>query len=241
VVANLLNNSAKYTADQGRIWLTARRDGDEIVLSVKDTGIGIPADMLASIFELFTQMDRSLDRSQGGLGIGLTLVKRIVAMHGGTVQATSAGVGMGTEFTVSLPAAGGDAPTGQTANAAAASASAGLKVLVVDDNIDAVTSLAALLGLSGHRVVSAHSGPDALRLAAEDPPDTVLLDLGLPGMDGFEVARRMRKMPVLASTRLVAMTGYGQQEDRRATEEAGFDAHLVKPVEYSALLKAIEH
>jgi PAS domain S-box-containing protein len=240
VLVNLVTNASKYTPNGGRVRVSVEQRASTAYLHVIDNGIGMSKQLIETAFDLFVQGERMLDRAEGGLGIGLTLVKRIVAMHGGTVQATSAGVGTGTEFTVSLPAADGDAPARQTANGFAASASAGLKVLVVDDNVDAVTSLAALLGLSGHRVVSAHSGPDALRLAAADPPDTVLLDLGLPGMDGFEVARRLRKMPMLASTRLVAMTGYGQEEDRRATEEAGFDAHLVKPVEYSDLLKAIE-
>jgi signal transduction histidine kinase len=239
VIVNLATNAAKYTPNGGRVQVSVEQRGSTAYLHVVDNGIGMTKQLIETAFDLFVQGDRTLDRAEGGLGIGLTLVKRIAMLHGGNVQANSAGLGQGTEFTVSLPVL-------RTEDAVAERSPAGgthgvvRKVLVVDDNVDAVTSVAALLNLSGHRVASALNGRDALRLAVEDPPDTVLLDLGLPGMDGFEVARRIRAMPLFAATRLIAMTGYGQEEDKRATKAAGFDGHLVKPVEYADLLKAIE-
>jgi len=240
VIVNLVTNASKYTPNGGHVRIAVEQRAATAYLHVIDNGIGMSKQLIEQAFELFVQGDRTLDRAEGGLGIGLTLVKRIVALHGGTVQANSAGLGLGTEFTVSLPTVRRFEETVGGKSADTDAAASGRKVLVVDDNVDAVTSLATLLTLSGHRVVSAHNGRDALRQAADDPPDTILLDLGLPGMDGYEVARRLRALPALASTRLIAMTGYGQEEDRRATGEAGFDGHLVKPVEYADLLKAIE-
>jgi PAS domain S-box-containing protein len=235
VVGNLLNNSAKFTAGAGRITLTAAREGEEVVLRVRDTGIGIPADMLAQIFEPFVQGDRSLDRARGGLGIGLTLVRRLVDLHGGRVEAHSAGPGQGSEFVVRLPAL---QPAARADGAGAEGGQAGpgprapsRRVLVVDDNVDAAESLALALRLAGHDVRVAHDGPSALDAARAARPDVVLLDLGMPVMDGYEVARRLRREPGLDGVRLVALTGWGQEEDRRRTREAGFDGHLVKPVE----------
>ncbi|HEX6363760.1 MAG TPA: PAS domain S-box protein, partial [Albitalea sp.] len=239
VIVNLVTNASKYTPDGGRVALSVEQRGAMAYLHVVDNGIGMSKQLIETAFDLFVQGDRTLDRAQGGLGIGLTLVKRIVTLHGGRVQATSAGLGHGTEFTVSLPVSGRDGGRPRQPGRSRAGAPPGRKVLVVDDNVDAVESLAALLNLSGHHVVAAHEGRDALRLAADDPPDLVLLDLGLPGMDGYEVARRLRALPGLETTRLVAMTGYGQEEHKRATGRAGFDAHLVKPVEYGALLREL--
>jgi len=239
VIVNLVTNASKYTPSGGRVALSVEQRASTAYLHVVDNGIGMSKQLIETAFDLFVQGDRTLDRAQGGLGIGLTLVKRIVSLHGGTVQATSAGVGHGTEFTVSLPVALPRAAGPRGGRDGDAAGGAPRKVLVVDDNVDAVASLAALLNLSGHHVRSAHDGREALRLAADDPPDIVLLDLGLPGMDGYEVARRLRAMPALAATRLFAMTGYGRQKDRRATGAAGFDGHLVKPVEYADLLEVI--
>ncbi len=238
VLGNLLNNAAKYTEDGGHIWLTAERDGTEAVLRVRDTGVGIPPDMLASIFELFTQVDRTLDRSQGGLGIGLTLVRRLVEMHGGRVQVHSEGPGQGAEFVVRLPALVGERRSVATANGIVSSlARCGpVRVLVVDDNHDAADSLALLLRLGGHEVRICHDGATAVAVAAADRPRLVLLDIGLPGMDGYAVARQLRQLPELAGTVLVALTGYGQAEDVRRSHEAGFDHHLVKPADPETLV-----
>jgi len=234
VLANLLNNSAKYTKEDGRIWLSVDREGDEAVFRVRDTGIGIPAEMLSKVFDLFTQVDRSLDRSQGGLGIGLTLVRRLVEMHGGRVQATSAGPGLGSEFVVRLPAIiPVEHPEHPADNGATVErrAPASCRVLVVDDNVDAAESLAMLLRFNGHEVRLAFEGPGALDAAVEFLPELVLLDIGLPGMDGFEVARRLRMGSNGRKVLLVAMTGYSQEEYQRKSREAGFDYHLVKPVD----------
>jgi signal transduction histidine kinase/DNA-binding response OmpR family regulator len=231
VLANLLNNSAKYTDEGGRISLAVAREGEEAVVRVRDTGVGIPPDMLASIFDLFTQVDRSLDRSQGGLGIGLTLVHRLVEMHGGRVAAFSAGANKGSEFVVRLPVLSRQPIPRASKNGGLEPVAAPRRVLIVDDNVDGAESLSLMLQLAGHQVQIVHNGPDALEAAPAFRPDVVLLDIGLPGMNGYEVARRLREQPELASTLLVALTGYGQEEDRQRGREAGFDQHLVKPVD----------
>jgi CheY-like chemotaxis protein/anti-sigma regulatory factor (Ser/Thr protein kinase) len=236
VVANLLNNAAKYTEPGGRITLTVARDGDAVVTRVRDTGVGLPPETLSSVFDLFTQVDRSLDRAQGGLGIGLTLVQRLVELHGGTVRAHSDGPGRGSEFVVTLPVLADAPQPAAESSPAAAQAEAGgpRRILVVDDNVDGAESLATLLKLLGHEVHVAHDGPAALRATADVRPEVVFLDIGLPGMDGYEVARRLRR-PGRTEALLVALTGYGQEEDRRRSREAGFDHHLVKPVDPAVL------
>lgn len=234
VVGNLLTNATKYTEPGGRIWLTAERDRDTAVLRVRDSGIGIAPYMLARIFELFVQVDHAATRSQGGLGIGLTLVKNLVEMHNGTVEARSGGLGKGSEFIVRLPLSAQvlaedhrpDAP-----QRVAPPVSSGYRLLVVDDNQDAANSLAMLLRLQGHDVRAAYSGMAALEMIKVEVPDVVFLDIGMPGMDGYEVARRLRQQPGLETVVLVALTGWGQKEDRRRTAEAGFNHHLVKPAE----------
>lgn len=234
VVTNLLNNAAKYSEEGGNIWLTAEREGAEVLISVRDTGIGIPSEMLPKIFDLFTQVDRSLDRSEGGLGIGLTLVRRLVEMHGGTVQAFSKGPGHGSEFVVRLPTCAAVAtPSGP--HPSESQSAMQLRILVVDDNVDAAESLGLLLRIQGHEIQTAHDGADALRLASVFRPDVVLLDIGLPRLDGYEVARRLRKDDNTRRCLLVAMTGYGQEEDRRKSRAAGFDLHIVKPVHPDAV------
>ncbi len=235
VVANLLNNAAKYTEPGGRIWLTAAREGQEAVVRVRDTGVGIPASMLSRVFEPFAQLDYSLARSKGGLGIGLTLVKSLVEMHGGTVEATSAGPGMGSEFVVRLPLAPAPQAADGEAPPSAPPTSPRRRVLVVDDNKDVAQSLAMLLELPGHEVFVAHDGLGALEAAERCQPEVVLLDISLPGMDGYEVARRMRRLPGLKGAVLVALTGWGQEDDRRRSVEAGFDEHMVKPVSLATL------
>jgi PAS domain S-box-containing protein len=236
VLANLLNNSAKYTEEGGQVWLTAERQGPEVVISVRDNGIGIPADMLPHIFDMFTQVDRSIGRSQGGLGIGLTLVKTLVEMHGGSVVAHSDGPGRGSAFTVRLPfradLSADDTPGPEHR---AQAPSGGRRILIVDDNHDAAESLGTVLRLMNNEVHIAPDGLSALQAADVFRPDLVFLDIGMPGMDGYEVARRLRQRPAFQNTVLVALTGWGQEEDRRQTQQAGFDHHLVKPVEPGAL------
>jgi signal transduction histidine kinase len=236
VLGNLLTNAAKYTERGGRIWLTAQRQGNEAVLRVRDTGIGLEPEMLPRIFDLFVQVDHTATRSQGGLGIGLTLVKNLVEMHQGSVEAHSPGLGQGSEFVVRLPlsAQALEAVKPQD-DREAPQQSSGRRLLVVDDNRDAADSLATLLRLLGHEVRVAHDGPAALALAKDYRPEVVFLDIGMPGMDGYQVARRLRRQPGLEGVRLAALTGWGQPEDRRRSAEAGFDHHLVKPVEPSAL------
>ncbi len=236
VVGNLLTNAAKYTERGGKISLTVARDGNEAVLTLCDNGIGIAPEMLAQIFELFVQADHSATRSQGGLGIGLTLVKNLVAMHNGTVTARSEGLGTGSEFVVRLPlAANSIRRVENTARPPFETAGAGFRLLIVDDNEDAANSLAVLLRLRGHSVRVAHGGPDAIFAAMEFRPAAILLDLGMPGMDGYEVAKRIRQQPELSGVIIAALTGWGQEEDRRRTKAAGFNYHLVKPLAPKAL------
>jgi signal transduction histidine kinase len=233
-IANLLTNAAKYTGEGGRIWLTAERHGHDAVLRVRDNGIGMTPEMLTRAFDLFFQAEHALDRSQGGLGIGLTLVRRLVELHCGSVHASSKGPGQGSEFVVRLPILerspspgpipkwdGGPGPR--------------RRVLVVDDNVDAADSLALMLRLAGHEVSTAYSGPAALEAARAERPDVVLLDIGMPEMDGYEVARRLRQEPGLEQVMLVALTGYGREEDRQRSRQALIDHHLVKPADPTAL------
>jgi CheY-like chemotaxis protein len=237
VLANLLNNAAKYTPEGGRIWLTVERQGEEVVFRVRDSGMGIPREMLGKVFDLFTQVDSSLDRAQGGLGIGLTMVRRLVDLHGGSVQALSDGPGKGAEFVVRLPALAEErtAAAAPDERAPQAGPCRACRVLVVDDNIDAAESLARLLRLHGHEVRLAFNGVSALEVARVFRCEAVVLDIGLPGMDGYEVARRLRADPETRDALLIAASGYGQEEDRQMSQEAGFTHHLVKPVDYAAL------
>jgi len=239
-VGNLLDNAIKYTEDGGRLQLRARAEADEVVIVVEDSGIGIDPAVLPHVFDLFIQADRSLERRQGGLGLGLTLVHRLVEMHGGRVEAASAGPGLGSAFTIRLPRLAVEAPEPaetETAPVPAAAPPAGpaRRILVVDDHQDSTDSLALFLRLRGHEVRTAHDGPSALDEIERYRPDVVFLDLGLPGMSGYDVARRVRMMDDLGSLRLVALTGYGTDGDRRKTREAGFDVHLAKPVDPRAL------
>ncbi len=231
ILGNLLNNAAKYTGDGGRIWLSAVREGDEAVVRVRDTGIGLAPEMLLRAFDLFTQESRTLDRAQGGLGIGLTLVRSLVELHGGTVRAFSDGPGLGSEFVIRLPASPTGAKEANERSAPRPTVEPARRLLIVDDNVDSAESLAEVLALAGHKVRTAHDGPNALREVQSHLPEIILLDIGLPRMDGYEVARRVRQLPNLGTTTLIAMTGYGQEEDRRKSQEAGFDYHLVKPVD----------
>jgi signal transduction histidine kinase/DNA-binding response OmpR family regulator len=242
VLANLLNNAAKYTPEGGSIHVAASREDGEVVFRVIDSGVGIPRGMLRSVFEPFTQLDRTLDRSQGGLGIGLTLVKRLVELHGGRAEAHSAGPGAGSEFVVRLPAAEPPVAPAHPAigHVDGTNGSSGpakrLRVLVVDDNQDAASSLALLLRTDGYEVQVYYDGPTALAGVGDDPPEVALLDIGLPGMDGYTLARELRARPGGDQALVVAITGYGQDADQRRAREAGFDRHLVKPVDPETVL-----
>jgi PAS domain S-box-containing protein len=244
VLSNLLNNAAKYTPEGGRIYLILERDGQQAVVRVRDSGVGIPAGMLSTIFELFSQGDQSSHSAQGGLGIGLTLVRRLAELHGGSVEAHSDGSGKGSEFVVRLPLVGeplaGQQRGAREDSAHEAVAGPAHRILVVDDNADSAESLAMMLRLLGHEVHTAHDGPTAVLAAATIAPDVVLLDIGLPGMDGYEVARQLRALPQVRGAVLVAQTGWGQEEDRRKSREAGFDHHLVKPVDPAALREVLD-
>ena len=231
VVVNLLTNAAKYTVDGGQIRLTVEQEEDEAVLKVQDTGVGIAPELLPHIFDLFTQAERSLDRSQGGLGVGLCLVKRLVEMHGGRVEISSV-LGTGSEFVVRLPVMTTPELPPSTTEDTAEPTGPSLRVLVVDDNMDAAQSLGLLLEASGHHVRTAYDGPTALEVAFEFRPNIVLLDIGLPGIDGFEVAKRLRQDPSLSGVVLVAMTGYGKETDKLRSHDAGFNHHLVKPADF---------
>jgi PAS domain S-box-containing protein len=236
VVSNLLNNAAKYTPYGGRIELSTRLDGSEVAITIRDTGIGIAADALPEVFEMFTQVGRNRDRSQGGLGIGLALVRRLVELHGGSVTAESPGIGEGSSFTVRLPVAGAaqDLPAAG-APAGMPAVSHGLRVLVVDDNADAAESLAALLELNGHATRIANNGDDAVRTAHEFRPEIVFLDIGMPGKDGYAVAKELRDSPQTRHAVLVALTGWGAKDDRARSRKAGFDHHLTKPAGLAAV------
>lgn len=239
IVTNLLENAAKYTDPGGRIEVSLAEVQGQARLSVRDNGIGLAPDTLESIFDLFAQVDHSLAHSGGGLGIGLTLVRRVLTLHGGTIEAHSAGLGHGTEFLIRLPIAPAKSHSSQTPSLRSSKSPPGSpqRVLIVDDNADAAQSLALLARAWGHEVAIAHDGPSALQLVQRFAPERALVDIGLPGMSGYELARRLRALhPHLY---LVAMTGYGRQEDRRAAHAAGFDMHLVKPAnpqELQALL-----
>jgi PAS domain S-box-containing protein len=236
VVSNLLNNAAKYTPHGGRVRLWAVADGGEAVIHVEDSGTGIPADALPKVFEMFTQVGRGINRAQGGLGIGLALVKRLVELHGGRVEAHSEGAGRGSRFTVRLPLAqGAPGEEGHAPAPGGEACGASLRVMVVDDNVDAAESLAALLEIEGHVPRIAHDGEAALRVAAEFRPRVVFLDIGMPGKDGYQVARELRAHPGTQAAVLVALTGWGAQEDRARSRSAGFDHHLTKPASLASV------
>jgi two-component system CheB/CheR fusion protein len=239
VFSNLLNNACKYTEPGGRIWLTAEREGSDVVVNVKDTGLGIPPDKLTSIFEMFTQIDRSLERAQGGLGIGLTLVKRLVEMHGGSVAAYSEGQGRGSEFVVRLPILIERPQTKTPEPTAEKNLAVAHRILIVDDNRDAATSLAMLLKMTGNETQTAHDGLEAVEVAAAFRPELVLLDIGLPKLSGHDACRRIRQQSWGKNMVLVALTGWGQDEDRRQSKDAGFDHHMVKPLDFAALMSLL--
>jgi two-component system CheB/CheR fusion protein len=237
-IANLLGNAAKFTEPGGRVHVHLGREGDSAVVRVTDDGIGMPQDLQERIFDLFVQGDQSLDRAQGGLGLGLSLVRRLVHLHGGTVSAASEGAGRGSRFEIRLPLA--EAPRQELAREPRAlHRSAPRRVLVVDDNRDVAESTAEVIRHARHEVKTAYSGPAALGVARVFRPEVVFLDIGLPGMDGYEIARRLREFPETAGSCLVALTGYGQAENRLRSGDSGFDEHLVKPADPVALVEIV--
>jgi signal transduction histidine kinase/ActR/RegA family two-component response regulator len=246
VIANLLTNAAKYTEPGGQILVSANSENGSVVLRVKDSGVGISPDMLPRIFDMFVQGKRTIDRSEGGLGLGLTIVRSVIELHGGTVSAESEGVGKGTEFVLHLPALPQQMldlslePSEAVLAEASVARAPGKRVLVVDDNSDAAETLADILRELGHVISVAHDGPTALAAAAAFRPHVALLDIGLPVMDGYELARRLREQPELKRTLLFAITGYGQESDRQRSREAGFQEHLVKPIDLTHLAELID-
>jgi signal transduction histidine kinase/ActR/RegA family two-component response regulator len=239
VFLNLLNNAAKYSDRGGDIRLTAHQQGRDVVVSVVDNGIGIAVDQLQRIFDMFIQVDRSLEKSHGGLGIGLTLVKRLVELHGGFVEAKSDGPGMGSEFVVRLPVVA-DASLSQSLHPGDSSgAKTSLRILIVDDNRDGADSLSAMLRLMGNDTLTAYDGRQGIEAARKFRPDVILLDIGLPLVNGYEVCRRIREQPWCQDTVFIAVTGWGQEQDRRRSQEAGFDRHMIKPVDPAALMKLL--
>jgi signal transduction histidine kinase len=242
ILGNLLHNATKYTPAGGRIAVTASREDDAVVVSVRDNGIGIAPDSLQTIFELFLQLEAPGTRSAGGLGIGLSLARDLVKLHGGAIEARSDGPGLGSEFIMRLPRANEPAALTEAVAApgkVAALGASGVRVLIVDDNVDAATSLSYVLALAGYHTAVAHDGNRALEVAASLRPAIVLLDIGLPGMSGREVARRLRAAPGGQDLRLIAVTGWGHETDRAKSLEAGFDAHLTKPIDPEMLLQHI--
>ncbi len=236
---NLLNNSCKYTRPNGKITLSAERTDDEVVVTVKDDGAGIPPDKLESIFDMFMQVDRTAERSQDGLGIGLTLVKRLAEMHDGSIEAKSDGEGQGSAFIVCLPILCTPAGISPAASEAPTDSSSKRRILIVDDNKDSADSLALLLEITGNKTYMAHDGVEAFEAIERHRPEVVLLDIGLPRLDGHEVCRRVREQPWGKDIMVIALTGWGQEDDRRKSEEAGFNGHLVKPVDYDKLLELL--
>ncbi len=242
VISNLLNNAAKYTVKGGRIWLAAERLGPQVLISIRDTGVGIAADQISRIFEMFSQVTPALERSQGGLGIGLALVKGLVELHGGTIEARSEGPGKGSEFRVTLPVV--DIPAAESpqagGNHAHGNRLAKYRILVVDDNCDSADTLAKMLSIVGHQTETAYDGLEAVQTAATFRPEVILLDIGLPHMNGYEAARHIRQQAWSKDTTLIALTGWGQERDKRRAMEVGFDHHLTKPVDPDALTMLID-
>ena len=239
VLSNVLGNAIQYTPDGGQITVDAKVADEMVSIAITDTGVGMPPELIPRVFDLFVQGERGLDRGEGGLGVGLTVARRLTELLGGNLTATSAGLGLGSRFMLELPLLHAGAAEPVAVDKLAARPARRKRVLIVDDNADVADSLAALVGVLGHDASVLHNGRDALRVAPAAPPDVVLLDIGMPGMDGFEVARRLRSFPELAGTRIVACTGYGREDDVRKIREAGFERHFTKPVGAAQLEKLL--
>jgi len=238
IATNLIDNALKYTPGGGRIDIAIAPEGEDVVLTVRDSGVGIAPDLLPQVFDVFVQGSISIDRSQGGLGIGLSLVRRLVELHGGRVHASSAGTGAGSTFQIRLPRT--EAAVSHDSVAEVGGAGTKPSVLLIEDNDDGREMMATMLASYGYTVLQARDGLEGVRIAAAQRPDVALVDIGLPGIDGYEVARRLRQDPATGAIRLIALTGYGLAEDQRRVLEAGFDLHLVKPVELAALLEQLD-
>ena len=241
VLGNLLNNATKYCENGSPIVLSARIEGNQVLVQVVDQGLGIPEAMLDKVFDMFIQVNNTLNRAQGGLGVGLALVKQLVELHGGTVAAESAGEGQGSTFSIRLPRASAPMDAEQEKTSPLSATSIGRRILVVDDNVNGAMMLAMMLDLTGHATRTAFNGHEALAIAEAFDPEIVFLDIGLPDMNGYKVAKLLKAMPTLANTMLVALTGWGSKDDRRRSEEAGFHLHLIKPVEIEAVVMAVLH
>jgi CheY-like chemotaxis protein/two-component sensor histidine kinase len=239
VFSNLLNNAAKYTDPGGQILVSAAREGRSAVVRVRDNGIGLTHEAIGTIFDMFVQVDRSLERSQAGLGVGLTLARRLVELHDGTIEARSDGVDKGAELVVRLPVSNARLTDGAARRAGGPDAAA-RRILLADDNIDFATSLGQLLSARGHDVRIVHDGEEALREAKSFAPEVAFVDIGMPKVHGYEVARQLRSLPSTAGALLVAVTGWGQEDDRKRAREAGFDRHLVKPVDPADIEQILE-
>jgi CheY-like chemotaxis protein len=239
VVTNLLNNATRYTPQGGAIALEVTQDATWVCIVVRDDGVGIDARLLPHVFDLFVQGERSSDRAQGGLGVGLALVKSLVEQHGGSISASSAGQGAGSEFTIRLPRVQGVAPATALPEQGDAAGMRPLEILIVDDNTDAADTLSMYLSTVGHQPRVAYEGHAALALASDAAPDVLLLDIGLPDMNGYELAQRFRALPQTAHATMIALTGYGQHSDRERSRAAGFDHHLTKPVDTATLMRLL--
>lgn len=242
IATNLLNNASKYTPNGGKIKISLRKHNQEAVIAVSDNGLGIPPDMMPRIFDLFTQVNRNLDRAQGGLGIGLALVKRLIDMHEGSIRVESGGLNQGSVFTLHFPLTSAKSEE-LPAEPKTKTNTAPLKILIVDDNVPSAQTIGWMLELIGHQTVLAHSGTEAVETAKKENPDVIMLDIGLPGMNGYEVCRLLRQDPIFKNTVFIAQTGWGQERDRQEAQSAGFDQHLVKPVslqDLSAVLANVE-
>jgi two-component system CheB/CheR fusion protein len=241
VVANLLSNATKYTETGGQIQINAEKDGTQVVIKIRDSGIGIDPEALPHIFDVFVQAVRRVDRSEAGLGLGLALVKKVVELHGGSVEAFSAGVGQGSEFVICLPCVRQtQAHTESNVDfESKGSQTPPTRILVADDNVDSADCLARLLKIAGHELRVAYDGPTALALATNFQPKVVLLDIGIPGLSGYDIARRLRENPETKNATLVAITGWGQPEDQQRSREAGFDYHLLKPIKPETLQQLV--
>ncbi len=238
-MGNLLNNACKFTIKGGRISLIVEREGEQAVIRVRDNGVGIADDQHSRIFDMFTQVDTTLERSASGLGIGLSLVKNLVEMHDGTVEVHSVGVGQGSEFVVRLPILVETAKPAPDPTVSEPMTMTARRILVVEDNRDSAESLAMLLTLAGNETHTAYDGLEAVEAAATFRPDVILLDIGLPRMNGYEACRLIREQPWGKNMVLVALTGWGQEEDRQKSKDSGFDGHIVKPVEQAAVMKLL--
>jgi CheY-like chemotaxis protein len=239
IATNLITNALKYTPRGGTIWIRVAGDGGAATLEVQDSGIGMPPEVLHHVFDLFFQADRTIDRSQGGLGIGLTLVRQLVELHSGTVEAFSRGENQGSRFTVRLPQVAAPVTIQQPRDPGGSGVDRPYRILLVEDNDDSREMLRTLLSLRGHEIHEATDGPSGIKMAVSVTPDLAFIDVGLPGCDGYEVARALRTSAESQGAALIALTGYGQPDDRRRALEAGFDAHIVKPIDPGALLAVI--